>query len=98
MMTSRHALFLAGVLATQASFSGVLTAAERPAAAAVTVPNRRWAEFEAGISKAGPAGSREQAIRAISSMFMPAAAKVCEKVDEANVRRQLLLQAIKAKR
>lgn len=60
--------------------------------------SRRCAEFEAEISKAGPAGSREQAMRAISSMFMPAAAKACEKVDEANVRRQLLLQSIKAKR
>jgi hypothetical protein len=85
----RESLRLARTDYEQAAAIADLPAAER---------RSRWADFEAGISKAGPAGSREQAMRAISSMFIPAAAKVCEKVDEANVRRQLLLQAIKAKR
>ena len=85
----RESLRLARTGYEQAAAIADLPAAER---------RSRWADFEAGISKAGLAGSREQAMRAISSMFIPAAAKVCEKVDEANVRRQLLLQAIKAKR
>jgi hypothetical protein len=85
----RESLRLARADYEQAAAIADLPAAER---------RSRWADFEAGIAKAGPAGSREQAMRAISSMFVPATAKVCEKVDEANVRRQLLLQAIKAKR
>ena len=89
----RESLRIARADYEQAAAIADLPAAER---------RSRWAEFEAGISKAGPAGSREQAMRGISSMFMPATAKVCEKVDEATVRRQLLLQAIhesiKAKR
>jgi hypothetical protein len=85
----RESLRLARADYEQAAAIADLPAAER---------RSRWADFEAGITKAGPAGSREQAMRAISAMFVPATAKVCEKGDEANVRRQLLLQAIKAKR
>ena len=85
----RESLRLARADYEQAAAIADLPAAER---------RSRWADFEAGIAKAGPAGSREQAMRAISSWFVPPTAKICERVDEANVRRQLLLQAIKAKR
>lgn len=78
----------------RADYERSATIADMPAAER----RGRWAEYEAGISKAGPAGSREQAMRLLSRYFVPAVAGVCEKADEAHVRRQLLLLALKAKR
>lgn len=78
----------------RADYERAATIADMPVAGR----RSRWAEYEAGISNAGPAGSREQAMRALSGYLLPAVARFCEKIDEANVRRQLLLQAIKAKR
>jgi hypothetical protein len=64
MMTSRHALFLAGVLATQAAFSGVLTAAERPAAAAGSNPGHATTQRDPAASRYNRrCGSRKVASR-----------------------------------
>ena len=78
----------------RADYERAATIADMPAA------ERRgpWAEFEAGISKAGPAGSREQAMRVLSGSWMPAVAGFCDAEEAADVRRQLLLLAIKVQR
>lgn len=85
----RESLRLARADYERAATIAGMTAAER---------RGRWAEYEARISNVGPAGSREQAMRVLSGYFVPAVAGFCERMDEAGVRRQLLLQAIKAKR
>jgi predicted flap endonuclease-1-like 5' DNA nuclease len=61
MMTSRRALLLAGVLATQAAFSKVLTAAERPAAAAATIPNAAVIYWQAFAQLPQPLAEPEKA-------------------------------------
>jgi|688.fasta_scaffold185697_2 hypothetical protein len=78
----------------RAHYESAATIADIPAAER----RGRWAEFEAGIPKAGPAGSREQAMRVLSDLLMPAVAGFCDAVDAADVRRQLLLLAIKVQR
>ena len=61
MMTSRHALFLTVVLATQAAFSAVLTAAERPAAAAATIPNAAVIYWQAFAQLPAPLAEPQKA-------------------------------------
>jgi hypothetical protein len=52
------------------------------------------AAFEAGVTAAPTGGIREAARRALSRGYLPAVTKFCKRVDEAEVRRQLLLLAI----
>ena len=52
------------------------------------------AAFEAGVTAAPTGGIREAARRGLSRGYLPAVTKFCERVDEAEVRRQLLLLAI----
>ena len=52
------------------------------------------AAFEAGVTAAPTGGTGEASRRALSRGYLPAVTKFCERVDEAEVRRQLLLLAI----
>jgi hypothetical protein len=56
------------------------------------------AAFEAGVTAAPTGGIREAARRALSRGYLPAVTKFCKRVDEAEVRRQLLLLAITVQR
>lgn len=56
------------------------------------------AAFEAGVTAAPTGGIREAARRGLSRGYLPAVTKFCERVDEAEVRRQLLLLAITVQR
>jgi len=62
-----------------------LPAAERPG---------RWAEFESQLAETRKSAQREDALRTLSLMVLPAIAKVTERVDQFQVRQQLLLLAI----
>jgi hypothetical protein len=58
----------------------------------------RWAEFDAKLAASRKSTQREDALRALSHLCLPAIAKVASREDQLQVRRQLLLLAIQVQR
>jgi hypothetical protein len=58
----------------------------------------RWTEFEKQLAETRKSAKREDVMRTLSQLFLPAIAKVSEREDQFQVRQQLLLLAIQAQR
>jgi hypothetical protein len=78
----------------RADYDEAVKIAELPA----TERRGKFAAFEARTTEAPAAETREVALRELSRLFLPAMSAFSGKIDEADVRRQLLLLAIKVQR
>jgi len=78
----------------RADYDEAVAIAELPA----TERREKFAAFEARMTEASAAETREADLRELSRLFLPAMSAFSGKIDEADVRRQLLVLAIKAKR
>ena len=58
----------------------------------------RWTEFEARLAETRKSAKSADVLRTLSSMFLPAVAKVADREDQLHVRRSLLTFAIQVQR